>query len=332
MASKRIARPVRALFGLESRPRSHLSPVHTTHPKQHRTLFTRAILNHNPHYEQHGISALDSTSEKPNYFLSREGFFLAYTDYQNHLCSQLNYITADDPDIQRMAPLDIAKQFQRDPSRAMLFNYGSQAYNNHFFFKGLTHIPRPLDDFAKLKASLEHDFGSIQNLKNQMIFTAAGMFGVGYVWLVWVRHGMGGAPSGWRVLATYNAGTPYIFHRETEDGAPGRGRLQGKDMSNLTPEQAAAFQRPSQGAMTAGAFGSHSAGGRSEAVRSLGGPKEIMPVLCVSVWQHVYVRDYSAPNKKKYLEAWWRFINWEEVDSLAPGQAKQRTDQWGFTR
>ncbi|KAF4550283.1 Iron/manganese superoxide dismutase-like protein [Elsinoe fawcettii] len=333
--SIRIPRAARALFSLDAQTPRLLSPLRL----QRRTLFQVPTLTHSETFRDQGITSstlpspagsFPTDSPPPNTRLfSPDGFYIAWTDYQRFLVNQLNYISGDDPEIQSMHPLDIAKRFQRDPSHATLFNYGSQAHNNHFFFKGISHAPRSADEFPSLKEALERDFGSMKNLRDQMVFTAAGMFGSGYVWLVWVRNQLGTGSGQWRVLATYNAGTPYAFHQQTEDGALGRGRLQGKDMANMSPEAAAALQRPRQG-LTAGAFGAHSATGRAEARRRLGAPQEIFPVLCVSVWQHAYLRDHGVGGKKAFLDAWWRFVDWEEVDRLAPGAAKGRQNSLGY--
>ncbi|KAF2221808.1 Manganese/iron superoxide dismutase [Elsinoe ampelina] len=334
--SRRIPRAARALFSLDAQNPRILSPLQS----QRRTLFHVPTLTHFETFRDRGItSSLSSpdgsfpTDADPplSRLFSPDGFYIAWTDYQRFLVNQLNYISGDDPEIQSMWPMEIAKRFQRDPAHATLFNYGSQAHNNHFFFKGISHLPRPVDDFPSLKDALDRDFGSIKNLRDQMVFTAAGMFGSGYVWLVWVRRGPEGAGQ-WRVLATYNAGTPYLHHQHTDDGALGRGRLQGKDMANISPDAAAALQRGRQG-MTAGAFGAHSAQGRADAKRRLGAPQEIFPVLCVSVWQHVYLRDHGVGGKKGFLDAWWRFVDWEEVNNLAPGASKgMGVDTSGYLR
>ncbi|TKX25261.1 iron/manganese superoxide dismutase C-terminal domain-containing protein [Elsinoe australis] len=334
MASKRICRPAgRTLFSLDVQSTRHnLSSPIRRNPQhcQRRTLFEVPPLTHIDTFQNSGIRS--SASSRSDRLFSTDGFYIAWTDYQRFLVNQLNYISGDDPEIQSMWPIDIAKRFQRDSAHATLFNYASQAHNNHFFFKGISHVPRPVEDFPSLKENLERDFGSMKNLRDQMIFTAAGMFGVGYVWLVWVRGPMGAGTGQWRVLATYNAGTPYALHQHTDDGALGRGRLQSKDMNNLSTEAAAALQRPRQGAMTAGAFGAHSATGKSEAKRKLGGPQEIFPVLCASVWQHVYLRDHGVGGKKAFLDSWWKFVDWEEVDRLTPSAAKRSNrDSLGYT-
>jgi Fe-Mn family superoxide dismutase len=43
------------------------------------------------------------------------------------------------------------------------------------------------------------------------------------------------------------------------------------------------------------------------------------PILCVNVWQHMYLRDYgvNAETKKRYLERWWDQINWGMVEQSA---------------
>ena len=40
-----------------------------------------------------------------------------------------------------MDAMDIAVMTARQPDQASIFNYASQAYNNHFFFQGLVNFP-----------------------------------------------------------------------------------------------------------------------------------------------------------------------------------------------
>jgi Fe-Mn family superoxide dismutase len=40
---------------------------------------------------------------------------------------------------------------------------------------------------------------------------------------------------------------------------------------------------------------------------------DVIPLLCVNTWEHVWLRDYGIGGKRAFLEAWWEVINWEEV-------------------
>ena len=39
----------------------------------------------------------------------------------------------------------------------------------------------------------------------------------------------------------------------------------------------------------------------------------IIPVLVADVWEHAYYVDYRN-ERRRYLEAWWNLINWEDVE------------------
>ena len=223
---------------------------------------------------------------------------MAWTTHQSHLLYNLNYLTMSEPESQaKNNTLDLAKQHARDPNKALSFYYASQAHNNHFFINALSDTPKPLTDFSNLHTNLNAGFGSIGALRDLIRYTADGIFGSGFVWLVWARRS--GHQGSWKVLATYNAGTPYVVRA---DGSADR--TQGRDMNNLS----------------AGAFGSHSASQAKD--RPLGAPEEITPVLCLSVWEHSCIRDFSVHGKREYVDAWWECVDWSVVDARAPGVSK----------
>jgi len=63
-----------------------------------------------------------------------------------------------------------------------------------------------------------------------------------------------------------------------------------------------------------GSFGAYSrAGGAEVADRSRFGGAEVVPVLCVNMWEHVWMWDWGVKGKAAFLSQWWERINWEEV-------------------
>jgi Fe-Mn family superoxide dismutase len=37
------------------------------------------------------------------------------------------------------------------------------------------------------------------------------------------------------------------------------------------------------------------------------------PILCLDLWEHAYCHRYHE-NRRKYVAAWWKYINWERVE------------------
>lgn len=65
---------------------------------------------------------------------------------------------------------------------------------------------------------------------------------------------------------------------------------------------------------TAGSIGKHS---RNEKVVAPGG-LDVVPILCVSTWEHVWLPDWGVGGKGNFLEAWWNRINWNVVYDGVP--------------
>ncbi|GAB7354726.1 hypothetical protein MBLNU459_g5141t1 [Dothideomycetes sp. NU459] len=264
-------------------------PAHAS-IRQRRDLHRVPPLEFDADYAEHGIRGL----------LSPEGYNIAWTNYQALMVKRLNDITAGF-EAEHASTKQLVLQYARNPSTAALFNHASMAYNNSFFFGSFSPSPTPLARYQGLKDSLERTFGSIDTLRQTMLATADSMFGPGFVWLVQAKINEPGSRQEWqwRVLTTYLAGTPY----------PEAGRTQSKDMNV-------------QG--TAGAFGGSSAYGKKDAEIPPGSAR-VQPVLCVSTWEHVYLRDFGVEGKQEYLKRWWDVINWGAVDNLTMNVVKDQT-------
>ncbi len=87
-----------------------------------------------------------------------------------------------------------------------IFNNAAQAWNHEFFFSSLS--PNvAAEPTGELRAAIERDFGSVDELKRQMNNAATSLFGSGWVWLVEGRDGK------LEIMAEQNAGTP-LTHRK----------------------------------------------------------------------------------------------------------------------
>ncbi|KAL8965366.1 MAG: hypothetical protein Q9183_003887 [Haloplaca sp. 2 TL-2023] len=177
------------------------------------------------------------------------------------------------------------------------------------------------------------------SLRAHFLATADCMFGPGYVWLVKRRENTSmNDQMRLSILATYNAGSPY----------PGAHfRQQPLDMNtastgvtnNMSVDQYALMMKDEEGKVdqylkpyasglgtgnpnqpaargVAGSFGPHSNTYQNTALyppESAPGGAQLEVLLCVSTWEHVWLRDWGIAGKRKFLEAWWDKIDWEIV-------------------
>jgi Fe-Mn family superoxide dismutase len=176
------------------------------------------------------------------------------------------------------------------------------AHNNQFFFSCLS--PNPSEMPVALKAELEKSFSSIETLKREFIITANAMFGPGFVWLVKTKDRK------YSLLTTYLAGSPY----------PGAHyRRQPVDMNTEDKTVSEAIRRMSREAPV-NTVGSHGRLSQNQSIAP--GGIDLTPVLCINMWEHVYLADYGVGafgvgGKKAFAESWWEKIDWSVVANYA---------------
>jgi Fe-Mn family superoxide dismutase len=126
------------------------------------------------------------------------------------------------------------------------------------------------------------------------------MFGPGFVWLVKVGDK-------YTIMNTYIAGSPY---------AGAHWRRQGRDMNTEADNSSSGLTRQNviDSMPVANAVGAY---GPLSANKTAPGGISVLPILCVSTWQHVYMMDWGLSNKKQFLEAWWDKIDWQVVADTA---------------
>lgn len=198
----------------------------------------------------------------------------------------------------------------REPGMAPLFNQASMIHNNSFFFQHLS--PTPVEMPSNLRMHLERSFGSIETLRREMVYTAAAMFGPGFVWLV--KTSQPGLPIAFKVLVTYLAGSPY---------PAAHWRRQEVDMNT----EASSWSEEGIGrGKTYLEHSAYGAGKRSSPaaarVEHAPGGTDLHPVLCLNTWEHVWLWDYGfgvggSGGKLEYAERWWKRIDWELVQKEA---------------
>ncbi|RWA12281.1 hypothetical protein EKO27_g2823 [Xylaria grammica] len=275
--------------------------------------------------------------------LSPTGYSTAWTEYMQHIVNKLNILTAGkifiprryhvlvcvranppsriETDNAQLDPLTILKNTARDPSQAATFNYASMSHNNHFFFSQLVNLEKLHEQKAqaktqaqeyetqdieleasenrippKLKRELERSFSSIKTLRLEFLTTALGMFGPGFVWLVKNAN-----TQDLRILTTYLAGSPYTA---------AHWRRQSVDFNTSLAESGTVNDFLSRYQTGAG-----NSGGRF--TPQAPGGIDVIPLLCVNTWEHVWLIDYGIGGKGEYVQAWWETIDWEKVEGLA---------------
>ncbi|KAI4759042.1 manganese and iron superoxide dismutase [Aureobasidium sp. EXF-3400] len=242
-------------------------------------------------FEEKGIAGL----------LQPENYDIAYNQNMAFLVDRLNKATKG-TDHENSTTKQLVLSLARNPTMASVFAAASMAHNTHFFFDSLSPSldSNKLENYPTLQEALIKSFGSIDTLWRTMLTTANAMTGPGFVWLVQAKQRSTSAAGNtsslpeYRILTTYNAGTPYpeaIY------------RQQGVDQNTALGYNG-----------SAGSFGSTSARGR-ETPKLPPGTELITPALCVSTWEHCYLPQYGVDGKAKYLIEWWKSINWGAVDN-----------------
>ena len=162
---------------------------------------------------------------------------------------------------------------------------------------------RPSSD---LENQISKDFSSRDTLRETFLATAEAMFGPGFVWLVQTNDTQFG---GLRILPTYLAGSPLSgahYRRQSHD---------------LNAHNVESYQQLNK----VGTFGT--------AAKQNPGPKkplggiDVVPLLCVSTWEHVWLQQYGVKGKRAFLEAWWDRIDWDLARQYATFSPKQGLDQ-----
>lgn len=186
------------------------------------------------------------------------------------------------------------------------------AFNNHFFFRGINTSPDSVSTPpTDLVQQIRKDFSSMDTLRETFIATAEAMFGPGFVWLVQTNDSA--VAGGFRILPTYIAGSPL-------SGAHHR-----RQSHDLNTHNADSFQQLNK----VGTFGA-AAKQDNKARKPLGGT-DIVPLLCVNTWEHVWLQDYGVEGKSDFLRAWWEKIDWDVVRQNASIAApREEKNQWMF--
>lgn len=192
------------------------------------------------------------------------------------------------------------------------------AHNNHFFFNGLSKTGGEAESERMsndLRNHLERSFGSLETLRREFIMTADAMFGPGFVWLVQQLDAPGPVARPFRILTTYQAGTPY---------STAHWRSQSVDMNNHGGAGGSGaalreyFDKQNVANRREPLHGSPGAAGLNSVLNRVPpGGTNVVPVLCVNTWEHVWMWDYGVGGKADFVSNWWNIINWGMVQELS---------------
>ncbi|KAK5076204.1 hypothetical protein LTS08_006830 [Lithohypha guttulata] len=242
------------------------------------------------YFHEHGVPG----------FLTRTTFRRTWTEYQQELVDKLNYETTA-TEHEGNSALHLHKIFSRQPERAHIYNMAAMAAFNHFWWDSLSITKTEPSD--EMLGDVNEWFSSLSELRQEMLEHGEAIFGNGFVWLMQERTAGTNTGGRLRILCTYNAGSPYRdawLLRQNRDRA-----------TNLDPASPEAVQ--SRNSLLGRTPGSASLARNQE--HSLQDQLDAEPLLCLNVWQHMWVPDYGLleRGKRAYLAAWWERINWDKV-------------------
>lgn len=211
---------------------------------------------------------------------SPNAFSIAWTKYQKHLLDKLTTLTVD-TDNETRKPFHILLNTAEKANQAHVFNYASQAHNNHAFFESLVSAENnETTPSNQLKQRIDSSFGSLENLRSIMLQAAEGLSGNGWVFLIEA------ADKNLYVMTCYNAGSPYTA-----------GRAQVVDLNGPTDQDVLHTIKELQDAVLAKEKNFN------------------IVLLAANVWEHAYLEDYGVAGKSQYLDNWWKSIHWGVVSS-----------------
>lgn len=192
-------------------------------------------------------------------------------------------------------------EFSRQPQHADFYNVTAMAHFNHFWWESLA--PEKTEPHDTLRKDIEERFGSLKDLRNEMLEHGDAMFGNGFVWLIKEHGVLGMHHTPLKILCTYNAGSPYSEAWRMRQ-AP-KEQLKWQDPETIRRARMQEVQN------TAGSSGQYS----QQARMGYASPVQLngTPLLCLNVWQHMWIPDYGILGKRSYLAAWWERIDWDRV-------------------
>ena len=144
---------------------------------------------------------------------SEKNFFNAISDktisfhYNKHLkayVDKTNELIAGS-DFSEMTLEDIILASYDKPEFMALYNNAGQVYNHNVYFNSFGFSKKINDD---LKSEMIRTFGSMENLKEELVKASVGVFGSGWTWLVRDKN------NNLKIMTTRNGDTPLVLGYE----------------------------------------------------------------------------------------------------------------------
>ncbi|CAN6628478.1 small ribosomal subunit protein mS42 [Trichomonascus vanleenenianus] len=260
-------------------------------PRQVRTKFTLPELQH-----------IDASQGIPG-LLSKQGLDVAWFQYQQNLLDRLNELTKDIPQFESRHVYEVMLATAGNPETAEIHYYAAQAYNNEFFFQGLksqnadpsasvapptAREAREVDTSTELinpPPSLSASAADSKEPSQESHF--AKCIVDSFDSPLAMRENMIN-----RASAVFGNGYAWLVYARSVENMFILNTYSHASAPSSLMEQASGTPGDSQGG--------------------------IVPLLNFNLWHHVYLTDYGANGKRKYLKNLANSINWETVVKRAP--------------
>ncbi|QNP97027.1 Manganese/iron superoxide dismutase [Yarrowia lipolytica] len=300
-----------------------------------------------------------------NKFLSAETVKSAWFEHQHEMLERVNEGLASSEELEGLDLQSLALE-TCNRSEDALHHFASGAFANDFFFKGVAstvkpgEVSEPIDAYHGLYVSprdpdyqtvmpalatgetpawgnhpgtddalydlILTSFGTVEAFREHLLTKAESIFGNGYTWLVLSKH------SGrLHLVNTYNNGFiqkkgPNSAELAAEAAAK---RAVEADEAKALAELQAEAQNKKLNALEEKLLKNKIY--KMEVAKQMrqAQPKilhDLKPLLNVNVWQHMWLNDYGAFGKRKYLDNFWEKIDWNVVKGRLQDHFEKQTD------
>lgn len=204
---------------------------------------------------------------------SQQGFQTAWVDQQQHLTNELNVLIAGTADETRN-PLSISLISQKDSKRQRVFDVSSQLFNNHFFFQQFNLNNEQTQPSRFLLNKINKDFGSLENLKSEIINKSQDLVGQGWIFLI------EDFDKSLKVLTLNNSGSPLSNNKLNLDL---NGPISEDNYLDLLQ--------------------------RNEINENFQ-----LPLIAFNLWDVAYLHDFGINGKKQFIEKVWDSLDWTVIN------------------